>query len=368
MLKVRSSRTGILVASALMFGAIGITAVYISNAATPTASFESETGSVTSPATTITSASASNGSAVKFGTSTGGSQTLNCAPAANATMTNTVSHLCGFPDTTNTGPAAGTVFKRVPQDITQADATTGSGWHFDNRGWIVVDTNGGVIKNVDTAYNINVQADNVTVMNNRLTLNGGEFGITLMHTTNSIVKNNLLAGANASTGRVNAGIKSVYGDDVNPQIIANNIIYTSTGIQFDSGLIEGNYIHDMGFLEGDHTNGTTAGGGDDNQLTIRNNTIFNQLGQTDAISLFQDFGNQTNTLIDNNLVAGGGYCMYGGGNTQLSTNIKVTNNHFSRIFYPNCGYYGPMAAWQSNGPGNVATGNIWDDTGQPVSF
>ena len=117
---------------------------------------------------------------------------------------------------------------------------------------------------------------------------------------------------------------------------------TSTGVQMESGLIQDNYIHDMGYDPGDHINGMTTNSGTA-LLTIRHNTILNTIDQTDAIRLFEDFGAQSNRIIDNNLVAGGGYTIYGGANPggAATSNIKITNNRFSRVYYPNGGYYGP---------------------------
>ena len=296
------------------------------------------------------------------GSTNGGSsvaQTSNCAPNP---------HLCGYPDATNSGPTAGTSFKRVPEDITSPDSTTGSGWHYDSRGWITVDTDGAVIKNISTNLNVDVTANNVTVMNNKIAETGDGFGVSLRHTANAIVENNEIAGTNATSGRLGVAVKDIYGDTTGTQVLANNIFYVSTGIQLDSGLIKDNYIHDLGLIAGDHINGTTANGGNLNQLTVSHNTVFNQFDQTDAISLFEDFGVQANKVIDNNLIAGGGYSIYGGQNSGgiPTYNIQVTNNRFSRLYFPNGGYYGPATAWNTSGAGNVWSGNVWDDSGATV--
>jgi hypothetical protein len=107
-------------------------------------------------------------------------------------------------------------------------------------------------------------------------------------------------------------------------------------------------------------------------LTIDNNTVFNTFSQIDAISLFEDFGAIGNVTINDNLVAGGGYCIYGGQNSggAAVSNVKITNNHFSRMCYQNCGGQGGgiVAAWPINGSGGVASGNVWDDTGAALSL
>ena len=135
-----------------------------------------------------------------------------------------------------------------------------------------------------------------------------------------------------------------------------------------AGLIEGNYIHDLGFIEGDHVNGTTDNGGSENELIIRGNTIFNQHPQTDAISLFQDFGGQSDRLIKGNLVAGGGYAIYAGAKAghPAPTAIRIVGNRFSRHIYPKAGQFGPLAAFDPAGSGNSFSDNYWDDTLTPV--
>jgi hypothetical protein len=103
-------------------------------------------------------------------------------------------------------------------------------------------------------------------------------------------------------------------------------------------------------------------------LTIRHNTVFNEFGQTDAISLFEDFGQQKDCLIENNLVAGGGYTIYGGQNTGgiPVTNIIIRNNRFSTRFFPQSGSYGPVTALGAASGGNVWSGNVWHETGLPL--
>jgi hypothetical protein len=164
------------------------------------------------------------------------------------------------------------------------------------------------------------------------------------------------------------GVKDIYSDSTGAKVLANNIWHTSTGVQIYQGVIQDNYIHDMGYKPGDHLNGTTSNGSTD-QLTLRHNTVFNQNDQTDAISLFEDFGEEANRVIDNNLLAGGGWTMYAGANPggPPTHNIVVTNNRFSRMYFPNGGYFGPFTAFNWNGSGNVWSGNVWDNTGEPVS-
>jgi hypothetical protein len=217
-----------------------------------------------------------------------------------------------------------------------------------------------IVENLYINASIEVQGNNVIIRNNVIPVNGEGWGVGLRHTSNAQVYNNTI-GVVGSTPRLLVGIKDIYGDSTNTSIERNNVANASTGIQISEGLIADNYVHDMGYQSGDHLNGTTSGDGTD-MMTIRHNTILNSYGQTDAISLFQDFGGQANRLITDNLIAGGGYTIYGGDGTHGATsNIKITNNRFSRIYYPNGGYYGPLAAFTASGVGNAFTGNYWDN-------
>lgn len=282
------------------------------------------------------------------------SGTVGCAADPSA---------CGYPDASNTGVPSGTTLVKVPEDV-----TSGKGWHYDSRGWIEVDTAGATLSGITTTKNVNVTASNVTVQNSRIIVSGESFGISIRRANNVTVRNNEIAGPKASgPTRLMVGVKDVYADSVNLKVVGNDIWHTATGVQMDQGLIQDNYIHDLGFTGDDHVNGTTSNGGS-KSLTIRHNTVFNPHDQTDAISLFQDFGVQANRVIDDNLLAGGGYTIYAGANRGLestATNIKVTNNRISPKFYPQGGHFGYATAYTIGG-GNAWSGNVWDDTGRSI--
>ena len=267
---------------------------------------------------------------------------------------------CGYPDATNTGMAAGKAMRRVPQDV-----TSGPGWEWDSRGWLDVRTDGAIIENLIVSGPIEAYGTNVTIRNNQLVVTGDHWAVGLRHTVNATVANNDI-GVLGGT-RLAVAVKDIYSDDIGTQILRNNIVNVDTGIQMGAGLIEGNYIHDMGIESGDHINGVTSNGAT-GQLTVRGNTILNRFDQTDAIGLFQDFGVEANRLITGNLLAGGGYTIYGGDNQRFgkTSNIKITNNRFSTVYFPNSGSWGPVTAFDKTGTGNEWSGNIWDHNGSPV--
>jgi len=267
---------------------------------------------------------------------------------------------CGFPDSTTTGVTDTSVLRTVPGQV-----TSGKGWHY-NGGWIVVDTDGAVLENVITSDGIDVDANNVTIRNVRSTATGETWGIGLRHAKNTTITDTEILPTAGKT-RLLVGIKDVYGDATGTTIDRVEITRTSTGIQIGGGLIEDSYVHDLDMISGDHVNGTTSNGFT-TQLTIRHNTIFNKFSQTDAVSLFQDFGTEENRLIENNLLAGGGYTIYAGANAgkAATKNIVVRDNVVSTMYFPGGGSYGPATAYNPAGAGNVWENNTWAETGKVI--
>jgi hypothetical protein len=295
------------------------------------------------------------------------STTASGRPGAPATtQTNCAANPsgCGYPDATSTGVPAGTTLKTVPSQV-----SSGPGWTYDATQQVVqVTGNGAVLSGLYIPYTVNVKASNVTISKDKIVATGAtSYGVSLRHTANVTVSDSTITGLNAGSGRLMVGVKDIYGDTSGTQILRDNIAWTGTGVQMDAGLIQDNYIHDMGIIPGDHINGLTGNGGTV-QLTIQHNTIFNSISQTDAIGLFEDFGVQANRTITNNLIAGGGYALYAGQNSggPATYNIKVTNNRFATQYFANSGYWGPVTAFSPTGSGNTWTGNIWDSTGLTV--
>jgi hypothetical protein len=262
---------------------------------------------------------------------------------------------CGFPAASNTGVPKGVTLKKVPSQV-----SSGPGWHYDTRGWVEVDGNGAVLSGLYIPYNLDISASNVTIKNTQVLTGGGNsFGISVRHTSNVTIEDSTISGLNAGTGRVLTGIKDVYADSTG---------LAESAVQLEAGLVQDNYIHNTGFIAGDHTNGVTSNGGNTGLLTIQHNTILVDRGQTDAIGLFEDFGIQSNRVITGNLLAGGAYALYAGQNQGglQTTNITVTNNRFATNLYPKSGAFGAFTAYSSTGSGNTWSGNIWDSTGLAV--
>ncbi len=128
---------------------------------------------------------------------------------------------------------------------------------------------------------------------------------------------------------------------------ANNISDWRIGINATTGQITGNYIHDPGFIAGDHTDGIYDQEGT-GQLTISGNTVLNNVGQACAIMIESEAGVPVaNKTITGNLLAGGDYVIYAGGAQNDSSNIVIQNNRFGQAYYSTSGLYGPDAQFQA---------------------
>jgi hypothetical protein len=286
----------------------------------------------------------------------------SAAPAATAACVTTPSS-CGYPDATNTGVPAGTALKTVPGQV-----SSGPGWAYDPRGWVEVSGNGANLTGLYIPYNLDITASDVTINDDKVMTNGGNFGISLRNTANVTIENSTVQGANATTGRVDTAIKDVYGGSTGTVVENNNVSDFRTAIELSAGQISGNYIHNAGYQAGDHTNGIYNDGGT-TALTITGNTIFINRNQTDAITLEAAAPGQqvANKVITGNLLAGGGYDIYGGDSLGNQTsNIVIQNNVFGQQYYTHSGSYGPVAYYDSAATGNTWTGNTYAN-GQTIT-
>jgi len=297
----------------------------------------------------VTALSAQPASAATAGTP------VNCAAAPSS---------CGYPDASNAGVPAGTTLKTVPGQV-----SSGPGWHYDAASEVVqVDGAGATLTGLYIPYGVNIKANNVTLTDDKIVTGGASaIAVSLRHTAGVTISHDTIAGIDAGANRMMTGVKDVYGDSTGMTIAADDISRFETGVQLETGMIRDNYIHDPGYITGDHTNGVMSNGGTA-PLTITHNTIFNNRSQTDAIALFEDFGTQANRTVTGNLLAGGSYTIYGGATKPAlpTSNITITGNRIATTYYPAGGSAGPAAYFDSAGTGNTWTGNIWDNTGQAI--
>ena len=250
---------------------------------------------------------------------------LNCMP---------VPSVCGFPDSTNTGPHGA---------LTQV---TGN---------ITLSIPGQVYENINLRGTISVRADNVTIRNVTVTSND-YWPIRWYSGKNGLITDSTVIGGPVS-------MSSLSGNGYTAQRV--NVTGAQDGIKVDSNVtITDSYIHDLAVCSGCHNDGMESNG---NYQILHHNTVVNAQSEVSAIALFQDYAAGHDNAVTDNLLAGGGFTLYaGGGSKGRSSNITITGNHFSRTYFPQSGYYGYATAFDAGGAGNVWSGNVWDDTGKTV--
>ena len=293
------------------------------------------------------------------------------APAAALAATTTAAPVncqalpsaCGYPDATNSGVPAGQTLLAVPAQVAK-----GPGWAYNAKtNEVDVTGAGAVLAGLSFTCYVNVEADNVTLNGDSITTDN-YWGVALRHTTGATVENSTITGMDATTGEVGSAIDDVYGDSTAMVVKNNNISWFKTAIQISTGLISGNYIHNPGFVTGDHTNGILDIG-TTQPLTITANTILDSLSQTDAISLDATLTGQAiaNKTVTGNLIAGGSYPLYGGTVRGATiSHMTITGNRFGQGFYTLSGQYGPVAYYTTTGTANTWTGNTYDTTGTTI--
>jgi hypothetical protein len=263
---------------------------------------------------------------------------------------------CGYPDATNTGVPAGTPLTARSGDyIITTPGTVINGWAL-------------------TGY-IEINANNVTVENSDITVNGTQAGCSSPCGGHGIWTAPGVTGTVIHDVTCHGGAPS--GNNVTQYCIQSNNSSTSvnrvhayncTVCFAGPGSWQNSFIDQRGVtIPGEHYECEYYGGGFPS-MNFNHNTCLQPQKQTATVFASVDFGNQNTLTITDNLLAGGGYALYGGGSGNGGSvlgPVTVSSNRFSRLYFPNGGYYG-IAAYFAMAVTSW-TGNVWDDTGQPVA-
>lgn len=287
-------------------------------------------------------------------TPTAGTGSASPAPAARTARPRCASPGdCGFPDADTTGP-------RIALKPHKAGA------------W-AVRTDGLVIRGQDITGSLDIYANNVTVIDTRITsdnwwginLRPGYSGLKVLHSTITAVP-----GKGPDNGGVDYAVSNMGGSSI--EVGWCDVSVFGDALSMGQGNLHDNYVHDIvAFInlggEWQHTNTVISGGGNTGHLIIRHNTLLNptglKQGASGSIGLFADTGVVRNVTVDDNWIAGGAYALYGGATG--ATGIKVTDNVFSTEYHPASGGYGVVAHWNAEGAGNVWRDNRMSD-GRPI--
>ncbi|MEX5631247.1 DUF4082 domain-containing protein [Parafrankia sp. FMc2] len=238
---------------------------------------------------------------------------------------------------------------------------------------ITVTEDNTVISNLDVKGTIKVRARNVTIRNVRVhgCGEGGAIDTGYMQdrTGPTLIEDVEVSGDGLSCDRSGIG-------NSNMTIRRANIHGFRAGIYSDgSTVVEGSWVHDLYSNQSSHMDGFLSNGG--SNLTLIGNTIECAVPDgndycTGSIGLFGDFAPIQNVLIQRNLFnTQGSYCVYGGSGDQkpfpVAKNVRILDNTFGRRYHAACGTYGTIAGFV-RGNGNEVAGNVWAETGAPVTL
>jgi hypothetical protein len=278
-------------------------------------------------------------------------QTKNCFAKPSA---------CGYPDQTNTGAPAGTAVTVKNGDQTINAAGTYSGWNVQNG-------------------SVRINASNVTIKDFIVTNVGDTANAILIPSgvTNVTIEDSTLSGASANNA-IQYAVQNVSSGVVTG--LRLNLV-NCTECWGGSGTLQDSYANSNGVISGSHYEDIYYGGGG-GPLTVTHDTLYDPQSQTAVIFTKGDFGAVGKVTITNNLLAGGGYTIYGGlsGNYDVTGPVTVSGNRFARCltsakydgfgytcnggadsngYYPHAGYYGPWADFKNSV--TLWSGNYWDD-------
>jgi hypothetical protein len=217
-----------------------------------------------------------------------------------------------------------------------------------------------------TGGTLYIAANNVTVQNSEFSkaTTTGQAIFIEPGVTGTVVKNCTFHGTDNQSGSLFIGVFNNSGDSLT---MDHDQAYWTDDILHGSGTIKNSYSVDDANIPGDHYEPVYYGGGG-GSLIVDHDTFLNPHGWTAAVFAKNDFGDINTVVIQNSLLAGGGYTLYGGlsgNNGNVNGPVTVANNRFSRLYFPKSGYYGIDAYFD---PAITTwTGNIWDDTLAPIS-
>jgi hypothetical protein len=313
----------------------------------PTHATNQPTG--TGPVTGV--APVTNPTGVGSGTNPTPSRSTDCAGVSGSGQPSYVDmDACGFPSPDSTGVPVGTVLTAYsgPSNISTAGTT---------------------IRGAEFTSPVTISASNVTIEDSDFDIGSAssQSGAVRVGSgvTGTLISYDTFHGTDGtSAGDMFAAVYNTnYTEGANAVTIDHVDFYDGQRIMHGPGTLQNSFCLDNVAVSGAHYECVYEGGG---SMTINHNTLLTDFGQTAAIYLSTDFASLGTVQVTNNLLAGGGYALYGGAPNGGFTvgSETVTGNRFSRVYYAKSGQWGPNAYMPST---YTWSGNVWDDTGQSVS-
>ena len=249
---------------------------------------------------------------------------------------------CGWPDATNTGAA-----DNLPVVI----------------GGVTLSTPGQVYENRDVRGCITVRAKGVVIRNVKVTC-GGWYAISVNTGPSSNRWNAPDAGLVVEDTEINlAGRldgKAIAFDGYTLRRVhvygGADCAHAGVNVTIVDSFCD---IPAGGPADGPHYDGIQSDGG--RNIVIRHNTIRVPYGQTSAILMSTNTSAIRDVVIQDNLVAGGGYTIYCGTDQggRVQGMLTFAGNRVAKTYFPKGGYWGPTTSCPAGGA-------VWDETGLPV--
>jgi hypothetical protein len=244
-------------------------------------------------------------------------------------------------------------------------------------GPVVLSSPGQVFENADVDGSIRVTANNVTIRNVQVTVSGGQgiviysghSGVPVDGTT--IQDTTIRGSSQTAAGALGDGVLNAGG---NTNTIGQRLyIYNSGSTDWNGpGQVSDSYMIVDTYVPGAHDEAIYEGGGDAGIQAVHD-TLLNTQPQTAVVLNGSDYGPAQHDSVQNSILAGGGYMIYGGYGAGYPAPIDgphIKNNRFARSpyggYYPNGGSSGVSA---SINPATIDwSSNYWDDNLAPASY
>jgi Domain of unknown function (DUF4082) len=295
---------------------------------------------------------------------------------------------CGYPDplTSDVGVPAGTTLTTVSSNC--GCIPSGASW---NGGTLEITGNNVTLKDLNIPGNIQIQGTGDTITDSQISTGicgstcSNEEPIEALSTAKNteITYDTVFGGSNGTVHNASNEPLLIdhvysygsctgqlgYGDVWNSYFVTDIPISDQSGgglCHVEAGYVPGGFSTWAANPWGGTCPGNCAAS-TQSYTNYSNDVMLNPQSQTAAIFLDNHAYSQTgnnNVQITGSFVAGGGYTVYGDTNGDTSSNILITNNRWSSMYYPNGGSYG-SCVW--NQSATTMTGDIWDDNLNPIT-
>lgn len=225
-------------------------------------------------------------------------------------------------------------------------------------GGMTITTPGTVVSGLHITGAVSINANNVTLTDDLIENSAtNSYAVYVKPgVSGALIEHSTIRGENSGSNAIEYGILNGGSGTVGNDLSLTNCTECYAG----PGTIENSFLNVSATIPGSHYEDTYYGGGN-GPLTIQHDTMLNPQPQTACVYTYSDFGQVRGLTLSDNLMAGGGYTIYGGGST--ASTVSITGNRFSNLYYPNSGNFGLDAYMNWNS--TTWSGNMWDQSGKP---